>query len=123
MYAERSRNPQKNPKNARELAGLISENDPLTKAIVRDVSKYLGEAIGYMVNILNPARVVLTGFTTTASDEMLAGVRAAVYEKARPLATRMLNVAYPTLGIYAGIGGASILGIERILSANFLGRL
>ena len=55
--------------------------------------------------------------STAASDDLLAGVRSVVYQRALPLATRNLVLANSTLGEYAGLAGAAVLGIERALSA------
>ena len=41
-----------------------------------------------------------------------------VYQRALPLATRNLVLANSVLGEFAGLGGASVLGIERVLSTQ-----
>ena len=63
------------------------------------------------------------GSLTAASDDLLAGVRSVVYQRALPLATRNLVLANSTLGEYAGLAGAAVLGIERALSAPEIGTL
>lgn len=73
-----------------------------------------------MANIFNPSRVVITGATVSASDDLLAGVRSMVYQHARPLATRHLQVAYSVLGERSGIAGAVVLGVEYLLSPEVL---
>lgn len=76
-----------------------------------------------MVNVFNPARVAISGPTTSASDDLLAGIRSVVYERAWPLATRNLQVAFSVPGERAGIAGAVVLGIEHLLSPDALGPL
>ena len=44
-------------------------------------------------------------------------MRSVVYQRALPLATRNLVLANSVLGEYAGLAGAAVLGIERVLSA------
>lgn len=111
------------PQSGRELAALLRGSDPTAMSILRDSAAYLGEAIAHMVNIFNPARVVLSGITVSASDELLARVRSMVYEHARPLATRNLQVAFSTLGSKAGLAGAAVLGVEDLLSPESLAAL
>jgi hypothetical protein len=67
--------------------------------------------------------VTIGGSLTAASDELLAGVRSVVYQRALPLATRNLVLTNSVLGEYAGVAGATVLGIERVLSAESIGLL
>lgn len=108
------------PQSGQELAHLVLANDELAVSIIRDAAGYLGEAIAHMVNIFNPARVVISGVTASASDDLLAMVRSMVYQHARPLATRNLQVAFSSIGHKAGLAGATVLGVEHLLSANAL---
>ena len=52
-----------------------------------------------------------------------AGIRSVVYQRALPLATRNLVLANSVLGEFAGVAGAAVLGIERVLSAESIGSL
>jgi len=72
--------------------------------------------VATLVHFANPARVTIGGSVTAASDELLAGIRSVVYQRALPLATRNLVLTGSTLGEYAGLAGAVVLGIEQVLS-------
>ena len=122
-YAEEAPEGASVPTTGPELAGLIHDGDPLATELIRETAVYLGEAIADMVNVFNPARVAISGPTTSASDDLLAGIRSVVYERARPLATRNLQVAFSVLGERAGIAGAVVLGIEHLLSPDALAPL
>ena len=76
-----------------------------------------------LVHFYNPARVTIGGSVAAASDELLAGIRSVVYQRALPLATRNLVLANSVLGEFAGVAGAAVLGIERVLSAAGIGVL
>lgn len=121
-YVELSEPGGPTPTTAFELADLIRSGDPTATMAIRESATYLGEAIANMVNIFNPARVVISGIATSASDDLLAGLRSMVYERARPLATRNLQVAFSVLGERAGVAGAVVLGIEYLLSPVALSR-
>lgn len=119
-YREQAGEGRATPTTGRELADLVRANDELATALLRDSAAYLGEAIAHMVNIFNPARVIISGVAASASDELLARVRSMVYEHARPLATRNLQVAFSALDGKAGLAGAAVLGIEQLLSPEAL---
>lgn len=105
-----------------ELVGArTGENgDPQIATLVRTAAGDIGEVIAMLVHFFNPAVIVLGGRMTQFGDEMLAGVRSVVYQRALPLATRRLSVELSTLGRRAGIIGAVVLGVEHVLSPQGL---
>lgn len=106
-----------------ELRAALARGEPAAIAVVRDAAGLLGELVATLVHLWNPARVTLGGSLAAASDELLAGVRAVAYRRALPLATRNLVLAGSALGEHAGLAGAAVLGIERVLSAESIGLL
>lgn len=106
-----------------DVRALIARGDPTALGLVREAAALIGEVVATLVHFYNPARVTLGGSVTAASDELLAGVRSVVYQRALPLATRNLVLTNSVLGEYAGLAGAMVLGIERVLSAEEIGAL
>ena len=106
-----------------DVRALIARGDPDALNVVREAAGLIGELVATLVHFYNPARVTLGGSLTAASDELLAGVRSVVYQRALPLATRNLVLTNSVLGEYAGLAGAAVLGIERVLSAASIGTL
>ncbi len=106
-----------------DLRALVARGDPTAVAAVREAAGLIGEVVATLVHFYNPARVTLGGSLSAASDELLAGVRSVVYQRALPLATRNLVLTNSVLGEYAGLAGALVLGIERVLSAEEIGSL
>ena len=106
-----------------DLRAALARADAAAVAAVRDAAGLVGELVATLVHLWNPARVTLGGALTAASDELLAGVRAVAYRRALPLATRNLVLAGSVLGEHAGLAGAAVLGIERVLSAESIGSL
>lgn len=114
---EKLRGIQRNPNLTRvDLEALVRAGDPMAVRLIRDAAGVLGETVAAIVHIWNPARIVLGGPLTAASDDLLAGVRSFVYQRALPLATRNLTLAHSVLGDLAGLIGAAIQGIEHVLS-------
>ncbi|MCE3553927.1 ROK family protein [Pseudonocardia sp. RS11V-5] len=106
-----------------DLRAMLGRGDARAVAAVREAAGLIGELVATLVHLYNPARVTLGGSLTAASDELLAGVRSVVYQRALPLATRNLVLTNSVLGEYAGVAGATVLGIERVLSAESIGLL
>lgn len=105
-----------------QLLALLRHSDPGAVSVVRAAAETLGEAVAMLCNTLNPRRIVLGGDLTTATDEVLAGVRAIAYQNARPLATRNLVIAHSVLGELAGLAGALVLARETALGPEMLRR-
>lgn len=102
------------------LVARIAQGDPETTRLVRDAATVLGQLVASLVNVLNPARIVLGGALAAASDDMLAGVRSGVYSRALPLATRNLTLSYTVLGPVSGVVGGVVSAIEHVLSPDGL---
>ena len=101
-----------------DVRALVARGDPTVLRLVREAAELIGEAVATLVHFYNPARVTIGGSVAAASDDLLAGIRSVVYQRALPLATRNLVLANSVLGEFAGVAGAAVLGIERVLSAD-----
>lgn len=106
-----------------EVRALLARGDPTALRLVREAAELIGEVVATLVHFYNPARVTIGGSVSTASDDLLAGIRSVVYQRALPLATRNLVLANSVLGELAGVAGAAVLGIERVLSPDGIGVL
>lgn len=99
-----------------DLARLLRNGDPVAVRLIRAAAETIGEVIATLVHFYNPRTIVLGGLITTASDDVLAGVRGVVYRRALPLATRHLTLTNSTLGPSAGLAGGAVAGLEHVLS-------
>jgi predicted NBD/HSP70 family sugar kinase len=84
--------------------------------LVRRSGRLLGEVLSGLVNAFNPSVIVIGGDIADAHEQLFAGVREVVYQRATPLATRHLEIARSALGDRAGTIGAAVIVIEHILS-------
>jgi len=103
-----------------ELVKHIRQGDSQTIRLLREAATVLGRLVASVVNVINPARIVLGGAIAAASDDLLAGVRSGVYNRAMPLATRNLTLAHSVLGPVAGVVGGAVSAIEHVLSPEGL---
>jgi predicted NBD/HSP70 family sugar kinase len=101
-----------------DLVRLVRAGDRHAVRLVREAAAEIGEVIAMVVHMFNPAAIVLGGRMARISDDLLAGVRAVVYRRALPLATRSLLIENTALNQYAGAIGGTVLGIERALSSK-----
>ncbi|HYH30235.1 MAG TPA: ROK family protein [Pseudonocardia sp.] len=106
-----------------DVRALLARGDAGAVSAVREAAGLIGELVATLVHFYNPARVTIGGGLSAASDELLAGVRSVAYQRALPLATRNLVLTNSVLGEHAGLAGATVLGIERVLSTESIGLL
>jgi predicted NBD/HSP70 family sugar kinase len=108
------------PTTQEELHAALRMNEKLTVGLIREAAERIGEVVANLVHFYNPARIVVGGGLTVPSDDLLAGIRAVVYRRALPLATRNLVISRPVLSEWSGTGGGVVLGIEHALSVGVL---
>jgi predicted NBD/HSP70 family sugar kinase len=116
--------PTEDPLHAsRELARRVSHSDPEALHRIRQAAADIGEVVAMLIHTINPRTLVLGGPLSELHDEILSGVRAAVYQRALPLATRKLTITTSQLGTDAGIVGAIALASRQVFSVAGLARL
>lgn len=83
--------------------------------LLREAGRDLGRVLAGVVNLLNPATLVIGGELAEIRD-YLAGIRQEVYARALPLAAGQLRILRASLGPDAGILGAAALVTEELLA-------
>ena len=103
-----------------DLRQAARNGDPVAIRLIRDAAALIGSTVASLVHVFNPARIVVTGPLTAATDDLLAGIRSVAYQRALPLATRNLTLAHSVIGEMAGVVGAIALGTETVLAPELL---
>jgi predicted NBD/HSP70 family sugar kinase len=111
------------PQDMDDLGRAIRANNRVVVGVTREAAAKIGEVVAVLVHVFNPARIVLGGSLTVPSDDLLAGVRAVVYHRALPLATRNLVITKPVLGQWSGTAGGLVIGQEHALTPEALAPL
>lgn len=101
--------------SARDVMALVMAGNQDAIAAVREAGRLLGVAVSSIVNILNPALIVIGGDIARTGQTLLAGVREVVYQRSTALSTAELLIQESKLGDRAGIIGAAALVLEHIL--------
>jgi predicted NBD/HSP70 family sugar kinase len=114
--ADRLRAEGHDTSDARSVVDLVLAGVPEATRAVREAGRVLGEILATSVNLFNPSVIVIGGDVANAREQLLAGVREVVYQRSLPLATRHLRLVPAKLGDRAGIRGASVMVVERILA-------
>lgn len=76
-----------------------------------------------LVYMFNPRTLVLGGPLSELRDDLLSGVRAVVYQRALPLATRKLTITTTQLGENSAIHGGIALARRDVFSEQGIARM
>ena len=86
--------------------------DALAIQMVKDAGRYLGIAFAGLVNVLNPQAIIVGGGLSKMGELLLGPARAALRQRAYPLAAGGCVVAVTSLGDEGGLLGAAALLLE-----------
>ena len=106
--------------STREVVRLVAEGNATARRQVRLAGQRLGEVLATAVSFHNPDTIVLGGSLAELHEDLLAEIRAVVYRRALPLATRSLSIESSSLAGWAGVQGAARLALAHLLSAEGL---
>ncbi len=96
-----------------DLVKLAVSGDPGCRRLLADAGTQLGLALGGLVNLLNPDRIVVGGELGAATDLMLEPVRRGLADTAMPAAVAAVRVVPAELGDRA----AALGGVASVLTA------
>jgi predicted NBD/HSP70 family sugar kinase len=95
--------------------------DALARETLLEAGRYLGLAIGNLINLVNPAMVIIGGGTGLAGDELLQPVIAVAMARALPALRDRVRIVETALGEDScPIGGAAMV-IEELFRVPSVG--
>ncbi|MBF7081665.1 ROK family protein [Desulfallas sp. Bu1-1] len=103
----------KNKISARAVARAARAGDAAALAILRDAGRYLGIAVAGLVNLLNPAAVVLGGGVMESAGLFWEPMLERVQRRSLPSSLEAVRIVRAALGGESGAMGAVALAIER----------
>ncbi|BDZ44449.1 ROK family protein [Naasia aerilata] len=108
------------PLTAEQIARAAEDGDALAVSLVRSSARTVGAALASLVNMFNPAVIVLGGAVGAgAGDVFLAEVRHQIAELAQPLATRDLDVEQSLGDVREPLRGGAEMLREQLFDATF----
>lgn len=93
--------------------------DPQVLQAIADAGEYLGIAVANLLNLLNPARVILGGRLTRAGDALLTPAREAARGRALFTTVENSRLLFSELGDEAVALGAATLVLQAVLEDPF----
>jgi predicted NBD/HSP70 family sugar kinase len=95
---------------------VLHGDDPRAVAAVRNAGREIGGVLAGLVNTCDPDVIVIGGQMALADRPLIAGIREIVYRRSLPLATHNLRIIKSSLDERAGIVGAALMVVERVLT-------
>jgi predicted NBD/HSP70 family sugar kinase len=106
-----------------DVVELVRTGNKHAVELVRQAGREIGAVLATVVNMLNPSVIVIGGSISRAGEHLIAGVREGVYRQSIPLATQHLNIVQSRTDETAGVLGAAIMVIQRMLSPQAIDAL
>jgi predicted NBD/HSP70 family sugar kinase len=98
-----------------DLVALARSGDPVVTSAIREAGSRIGAVLSAIVNFLNPREVVLGG-TMSTSPQLVAAIRAELFQRCLPLVADDLEVRAVQDAATGGIRGAISLALDEALS-------
>ena len=102
------------------LAAAAQLGDGTAAAILAQAGDAVGTALAAVINMLNPATVVIGGDLAETGEILLAAAREALYRHAHPLVTRDLAIIPSVMSRSAGLVGAARTVIADLMAPDVL---
>lgn len=106
---------------ATDVIQAALEGDSLARETLGEAGRYLGLAIGNLINLLNPAMVVVGGGTASAGDPLMTPLREAAMARALPSLRERVQVVQTPLGEDSCPMGGAALVIEELFRIPAVG--
>jgi predicted NBD/HSP70 family sugar kinase len=98
-----------------DVTDLVDQGNKDAIVAVREAGRLIGGVVASLVNLLNPALIMIGGNVARAEQHLIAGVREVVYSRSTTLSTTNLQITGSSLGDRAGVIGAAALVIDHLL--------
>lgn len=98
------------------ICRAANESDKLAYNLIDKMGQNLGEGIVTIINLFNPARIILGGKIGSASNLISNSIMAIVQKRALELPRRNTEIVFSQMGSYTGALGSTIPIIEKFFS-------
>jgi glucokinase-like ROK family protein len=102
-----------------DVLRAAEKGDETAVAVVNEIASYLSIAVGNIINLFNPERIVLGGPVAHESPLLVETVRREVVRHALAYPLSVVEVVRSSLGIEASAIGASILVLQQAAGLLF----
>ncbi len=116
LYAQFVSNPSSI--TASLIINAALRGDQLAIRQVQRVGENLGKGLAYLIQILNPELIVLSGVVMLASDYLMTAIRQSLYTYCLPQLREDTEIRISSLGDDAGVMGAAAVAVENLLTTR-----
>ena len=89
------------------------EGDPIAQGILQRVGRYLGIAVGNILGVISPQRVIFGGGVSLAGDLLLKPIIQTVNERVHVIPLQKVEFVLAELGINGGLVGSALWARRR----------
>lgn len=83
---------------AKDVADEAQHGDPLAQRIIENAGMRLGQALGILVDLFNPERIVIGGLGMRLGERLLAPARLMMHQEALPESAKICKIVPAELG-------------------------
>jgi glucokinase len=95
------------------IVQAAKEGDEIARAILRRAGRYLGIAVGNILGVVSPQKVVFGGGVSLAGDLLLAPIVETIRERVHVIPVDQVEFVFAELGIDGGLIGAALWAKQR----------
>jgi glucokinase len=99
------------------------EGDQVAMRILQRAGMYLGIAVGNILGVLSPQRVILGGGVSAAGDLLLAPILQTVKERVHVIPVEKIQFVFAELGIDSGLIGAALWAKRQCEERGIVSRI
>jgi len=98
-----------------EFYGIVRNNDPLALEIAEKGIDYLALGIGNVVNLLNPATIIISGAIANAGESFLDKIRSRIIYYSLKILAEKLEIRFMPFDLKEGAKGVGLLRLYEEL--------
>ena len=99
--------------NVEIIVQAAVEGDPIANGILERAGKYLGIAVGNILGVISPQKVIFGGGVSHAGDLLLRPIMKTVNERVHVIPVRKVDFVLAELGMNGGLVGAALWAKRR----------
>jgi glucokinase len=99
--------------DAEIIARAAREGDPIANGILQRVGMYLGIAVGNILGVISPQKVIFGGGVSRAGELLLTPIMQTVKERVHVIPVEKVEFVLAELGINGGLVGAALWARRR----------
>ena len=99
--------------DAGDVVQAAREGDPIAMAILQRAGMYLGIAVGNILGVISPERVIFGGGVSVAGEVVLGPIIQTIKERVHVVPLDKVQFVLAELGINGGLVGAALWAQRR----------